>query len=363
MCRPAPSHVRTRFESSVDRDTTGLVWDTINRTPYAVDNSWGRNKDGVHEWLVAVRATFDIHPDGKVTLAEEQPPPRLAAEFNGEDGLSSLKYEADIVAPKPTTDVLINGTAYAPRGRPCQTFDIAMRVDTLQKNLRVFGDRLWWPSVAGMQPTPPKPVTEVPIVYERAYGGFDDKDPDPRHQRMDARNPVGRGVAANRKNLEGQLAHNFEYLSGRFDKVGPAGFGPLASYWSPRLELQGTYDVDWFKSRKPLLPLDWKPESLLCAPADQRSKRPLRGGEVVELLNLTQSGFLRFELPKIYLTYTTHFTTASGRRREEHRGQLSSVIIEPDAPRVVLVWTSSLLVHSNIDYLDETVVREKAYLS
>ena len=112
----------------------------------------------------------------------------------------------------------------------------------------------------------------------------------------------------------------------------------------------------------PLLPLDWSPQSLLCSPADQRPQRHLRGGELVELLNLTPQGVLRFALPKIYLTYTTHFATAAGRRIEEHRGRLSTVIIEPDIGRLSLVWQSALLVHKDKDDLEHTVVREKRYL-
>ena len=36
------------------------MWAVDNRTPYGVGRVWGRNKDGIHEWIVAVKATFDI---------------------------------------------------------------------------------------------------------------------------------------------------------------------------------------------------------------------------------------------------------------------------------------------------------------
>jgi hypothetical protein len=49
-------------------------------------------------------------------------------------------------------------------------------------------------------------------------------------------------------------------------------------------------------------------------------------------------------------------------RFEEHRSRLSAVIIEPDHPRVILVWTSSLRCPTDVDYLEETVIREKPYL-
>ena len=112
----------------------------------------------------------------------------------------------------------------------------------------------------------------------------------------------------------------------------------------------------------PRLPADWDPRALLCSPDDQRPASYLRGGELVRLTNLTPEGSLQFELPKIYLTFTTRFSVPSGVRTEEHRGRLSSVILEPDALRLSLVWVSSLTVMQDGDYLDETVVREKPYL-
>ena len=138
---------------------------------------------------------------------------------------------------------------------------------------------------------------------------------------------------------------------------------PPASVLSPvtghhDYELGGTYDEAWTTSRKPLLPNDWDPRSLQCAPADQQTAQPLRGGETVDLTNMTREGRLRFDLPRRHFVFTTHIDG----RREEHRGRLSSVIIEPDFPRVIMVWTTALTCRTNVDYLDETHIREKEYI-
>ncbi len=139
---------------------------------------------------------------------------------------------------------------------------------------------------------------------------------------------------------------------------------PLASAPSTAIgrragNCSGTYDEAWQKSRFPLLPEDWDPRSLLCSPADQRPENHLRGGELVELENLTPDGKLRFALPKVYL----RFRTRIDKRTEEHRARLATVIIEPDHPRVIMVWQSSLAVRTNGDYLDETIVqRETVHL-
>jgi hypothetical protein len=220
------------------------------------------------------------------------------------------------------------------------------------------GDRRWKKGLLGISPSAVKPLTEIPIVYERAYGGFDNKDPDPKKQRLDLRNPVGCGVAAKSRNRVGQPLPNFEYPNKNSIKSGPAGFGAIDSFWSPRREFWGTYDKAWEEQRRPLLPENWDPRSLLCSPEDQRTERHLRGGEPVELVNLTRDGLLRFFLPKVYLSFSTHIDG----RTEEHRSRLSTVIIEPDHPRLIMVWVSALLCRTDVDYLEETVVREKPYL-
>lgn len=329
------------------------MWRVKNDTPYASGRIWGRDKDGVHEWIVVVKGTFDIHPGGKLVRAEKQVEPLLVPECHGEDGKSSLRYEADLLGPKPTTDILLNGTAYAPKGRPATEFLVSLRVADVHKRIKVVGDRCWKSGLFGNVPSAAQPVVQVPIVYERSYGGFDQSNPDPTKQRIDARNPVGCGLVTE----TGLPVPNFEYPGQRIDKAGPAAFGPLASYWSPRREWQGTYDDAWREGRYPLPPADWHPRSLLCAPADQQPARHLRGGEPVELENLTRDGTLSFQLPKLYFGFRT---TING-RIEEHNGRLATVIIEPDLPRVILVWQSVLAVRNEVDYLDETVITEKEY--
>ena len=330
------------------------MWAVVNHTPSGTGRVWGRDKNGVHEWIVGVRATYDIAPNGELKLADEQVPPLLLPEYNGEDGVSSLRYDADLVGPKPATDVILNGTAYAPQGRPAAEFLVSMSVGGVRKVLKVVGNRTWEQGALGPKLSELEPITSVPIVYERAYGGFDQEDPDPRKQKIDLRNPTGCGMTSN----VGQSLPNFEYPSGNIKKAGPAGFGALASYWSPRMDLCGTYDEKWKKQRFPLLPDDWDPGSLLCSPEDQRSSGYLRGGEVVELENLTPDGKLRFTLPKVNFRFRTNIEG----RIEEHQGQLASVIIEPDFPRVILVWQSILSVRNNGDYLEETIVSEKVRL-
>jgi hypothetical protein len=152
-----------------------------------------------------------------------------------------------------------------------------------------------------------------------------------------------------------QPAHAVEYPAGEASKVGPAGFGPIDPAWLPRRALAGTYDEDWVKTRKPLLPGDYDPAFALCAPADQRLARPLTGGERFGLLNMTREGTLVFDLPRISLGFTSFF----GRKRRPHPALLATVLVEPEEERLSLVWQSTLRVPApETDSLDATEVAE-----
>lgn len=334
------------------------MWALNNKTPFAVGKAWGRDINGWHQWIVAVKATYRINTEGEPLLAEEQPPPLLAPEYFGEPGQSSLKYEADLIPSKPGTDILVNGTAYSPGGKPCTEFVTALKINGKQKAIKVLGERRWEQGLMGWKASSPKPVTSVPVRYEKAYGGFDNHDPNPKKQHWDPRNPVGLGIHNSQQIKEGDPLHQLEHLHGTPEKAGPAGFGAIDSYWSPRRELTGTYDRAWQEQRHPLLPLDWNPRCLHCAPQDQQTDKPLRGGEPIELIHLTPEGKLQFQLPRVHLGFTTHIDN----RVEEHRGQLASVIIEPDQQRLSMVWTTVLLCRNEVDYLDQTIIRQKRYV-
>lgn len=336
------------------------MWMLDNRTPYAAERTWVRDKHGAHHWVIAVKATFDIAPDGSLKLADQQQPPLHAAEYFGEPGVSSVKYEADLLPMKPATDFVVLANAYAPRGRPATSVPVSVRLETIQKILVVHGERVYYDGLSGVVPYRALPFVSKPIRYELAYGGMDTSDPDPQRHGYDSRNPVGLGYAVDVRRLVGTRAHAIEYTNGDAARMGPAGFGPIASYWSPRLEYGGTYDARWQRTKSPLLPDDYDDRHTLCSPSDQRPKGYLYGGELVELVHMTEDGVLRFQLPKVYLTYTTWL----GRRREEHRGRMVSVIVEPHERRLMVVWQTSLPVRAReVDYLDKTIIREKPYLT
>jgi len=330
------------------------MWTLFNHTPYAADRNWTRDKEGVHWWIVAVRATFEIASDGRLTLDDEQLAPVLAPEYFGSPGKSSLRYDSDLLNVKPATDLLLIASAHAPGGQPAATVPVSLRLANFQKQLLVHGDRV---HQRGGTISAPRPFITRPIRYELAFGGSDFSDPDPRNHRIDERNPIGRGFAVESSRLVDTPAYSVENPNARRASAGPAGFGPIDPAWLPRRALAGTYDERWERTKRPLLPDDYDPAYALSSPIDQRLPRPLLGGELVELVNMTPQGKLLLTLPRLSL----EFTSAFGRRREPHGPpQLATVLIEPDEGRLSLVWQSTLRVPApEADYLDGTAIVER----
>jgi hypothetical protein len=333
------------------------MWQVDNRTPFAAERAWVRDRDGAEVWLVALKCTFDILPDGTTAVSGKQPPVLRAPEFYGEPGKSSLKYESDLVLTKKTTDIIVLGHAYAPAGQPVTQRDVGFRLGAVQKVLRVFGDRTW----GTMGPSTPRPFVRMPLVYERAYGGVDRRSAHPERD-WEWRNPVGVGFAVSSDNAPGLPVPNIEYpnhcLRSWSDRPPPAGFGPIGSHWQPRVGFSGTYDDRWMQTRHPLLPEDFDDRFFQVTAPDQQSPQFLRGGESVALLGMTPDGAtLRFQLPRVFPGFETRFYDGSGRLHAERK--LHTVIIEPDFPRVSLVWHSALPCHFKVQKLDRTIVTLK----
>jgi hypothetical protein len=339
------------------------MWEVDNRTKYAHNHSWDRDRDGAEVWIVVVKSTFSILPDGSTTPADKQPAVCSVPEYLGAPGESSLRLDTDLIRVKPATDVVVLGHAHAPHGRPVTHLAVTLKTIAFEKTLRVSGDRYWRKTRAGVSLTSPEPFVTIPIVYERAFGGRRRSD-DPMVVDVIDRNPVGTGFGDELETAGEMRAPNVEYPSELVSSVTkrprPAGFGPLSAHWMPRRQWAGTYDAKWERDRKPLVPEDLDDRFFLSAPDDQQLRAHLVGGESIELRNMTPNGLLRFDLPKVTLGFETVFTTGEA---VLHRPVLHTVIVEPDYPRVSLVWQTSLRCHARVLKLDHTRVTEKVRLN
>jgi hypothetical protein len=292
--------------------------------------------DGAGHWVVVVKGTYLIDDAGRTKLAKEQEPVCLAAEYLGEDGLSSLLREVETNYVHPGTDVLLNATAYGPGGQPTREMRATVAVGPLRKELIVVGDRQWKEGVSGLVATSPVPFQSMPICYERAYGGVAPDGID-----FDPRNPIGAGYAGNELPLD-QALPNIENPTARVksprDQPPLAGFGAIAGHWTPRRELAGTYDETWRRSQAPLYPHDLRPEFFCCSSEALHSPAPLVGGERIQLEGLSPSGMISCSVPREAIAVDTWI----GSGRHTQTPQLDRVILEPDDKRIILVWRASV---------------------
>ena len=308
--------------------------------------------------MVAVRATFDIAADGRVTPAEVQEPVSRSAEYPDKPGSTGPLYDVDLVRVKNATDILLNGHAYAPPGRPVPEREVRLTVGSVSKSLVVYGDRLWEKRMLRRVPSAPVLFERLPIVYERAFGGCRRDASDSATEAFPP-NPIGVGYNAETSPTQARLPNVIDPgappIRSVADTTVPAGFGAIDCAWEPRRSLAGAYDDVWLATRSPLVPNDFDERFFNCAPVDQQADGYLRGGERVELTNLSATNQLVFELPRVRLGFDTRIAG----RLHHHRASLHTVLIEPDRERLVMVWHTSLRCHDAVYQLERTTVFEK----
>lgn len=302
--------------------------------------------DGFEHLLVVVKATFGITKKG-LTLLDEQPPIRTADEYDGDPATSSISAAAETAPSKPGTDVLVTGCAFPTPGSRTEAF-VSLKLAGLSKALKAVGDRVWERRAFGMRATPPSPFIKMPILYERAYGGTDDSNPDAKDRL--ATNPVGIGFRAkrSRRPIEGSSLPNFEDpgdpMKSPTQILQPMSLGPIAPSWSPRPELAGTYDGSWMTERMPLLPDDFDSGYFQVAPPDQIIQGHIRGAEAVEILGMRPEGALRFALPSV----RPEVIVKLGASRIVPPCGCDTVVIDCEKLQVSLVWRARQVVQGRV---------------
>ncbi|HEW98794.1 MAG: DUF2169 domain-containing protein [Candidatus Parabeggiatoa sp. nov. 3] len=317
----------------------------VNVTKMAAGYAPGRLKDGTACLVLVAKGTFTIPTEPKASpkLVPEQPKPYNSDGYAGDPASSYALFENDYPPFKPFCDVLLHGSAYTKNGEPTECVRVGLVVGTsLRKQFNVIGDRTWSYYIFGCKPSQPSRFTQLPINWERAYGGTDNFDPE--RMKMYQANPIGTGYWPKTPDakIEDLPVPNTEEIGNPIQKTtgkyAPQGFGPIGRHWSPRVKYAGTYDQQWQEQRAPYLPDDFDERFYQCAPADQQIPY-LQGGETVQLVNLSPHGILQFSLPKVEVPMTVI-------RLDGYRESLSPVIdtliLEPDKGIFSFVWRTHL---------------------
>jgi hypothetical protein len=323
----------------------------LNATGMPAGYTLGMQPDGRELLVVAIKGTFAIPQNGKEPiLAAEQVPLFEADIFTGEPGFSAPLYESDYAPHKPRCDVLLNGSAYAPGGKPVRRVRVSLQVGSLSKSFDVVGNRVWKKRLFFVRASKPEPFTVMPISYNNAFGGVDNTHEQEKKHRAYFTNPVGIGFHSNRKAkfVQNRPLPNAEESGKRIKKphgkYSPMAFGPIGRSWPPRPKYAGTYDDNWLENVFPFLPADFDDAYYQSALSDQQIDY-LRGGEEIILRNLTPQGHTRFQIPQI--TIPVVFFLKKGETHRTH-GITDTLVLEPDASRFMITWRASLPLKKNI---------------
>lgn len=281
-----------------------------NATDFVVHPASLYGHDG--ERVVAiVKSTWVLHAEGKGSEKKRRSPElvfaprelargiRFADIHWGDPAATSIRFPADLAIDKPGTDVVIVADACAPGGTPAPHIDVKVAVGPLERMLRAHGPRAW--SSKGTAVGAATPAARVPLRWELAFGGRDEVELGVFIE--EPRNPVGRGIVADRAKLEGAPAPQIEAVELPIRSVEsptePVGVGAVGRHWEPRRSHMGTYDPAWLDTRAPLPPKDEDPRYAVFGAPGLHAKTPLRGGEAVTLVNLSpRAPTLRFSLPR-----------------------------------------------------------------
>ncbi len=314
-----------------------------NNTPFKPGMALFPDQDGVDTFYAIMKATFTLG-DKKVRIAQDQVPPFAADEYWDKPGESSLRYASDMHLGKLSTDVVLNGQAWAPKGIMAQYIDTAVMVAERQKVIRVFGDRWFIKGFGGLSITEPEPFESLPIVYERAFGGTHIIDEEKGKIKGEERNPIGIGFKGKHSasELDRQPVPNLEDPARPFKGVSNSGlpvcYGFIAPNWMPRLQYAGTYDETWQKNRMPYLPEDFDMRFFSAACSELTFDRYLEGGEPVELHNVSPQGLIKFNLPVCKFNVSVQIKG----KTEKLDMKCETVLFEPDENRFSMVWRDSI---------------------
>lgn len=335
----------------------------INATRMVAGYTMGIEPSGRELLVVVIKGTFQLPRTAEepLRLADEQLPLVMADTFTGEPGFSAPVYEVDFAPRKKRCDVLLLGSAYAPGGCPATRVQVGLRVGAMAKTFSVIGDRHWRVGISGVSASEPDPFVTMPISYDRAFGGVDNKPEDPSKHAAFMPNPVGRGFRKHLRSewVDGAPLPNTEEVNRPVTQTDsdyrPMSLGAIGRGWEPRYRYAGTYDQNWLDNVFPFLPADFDEQYYQAAPLDQQINGPL-GGQEVTLLNLTPDGRRSFVIPSFDAPVNVFPKKGE---REDLKATLDTIVLEPDQERLTMTWRVARPLKRNMFEIAQVLVGKK----
>jgi hypothetical protein len=333
--------------------------DIRNGTAFAYESLMLMDEEAVPQFVPLIQGTYSILPDGIVEFLEEQPPINIVGEWYGDPAESSMRLEPQMAFAKSATDVVMLGHAHAQHAGTTR-MQVGIRIGQTQKLATVMGDRRLVKHSGSVHVSDPEPFEKMPLVYERAFGGWDRRAERENQHSYEARNPAGTGFRDPSADSDDEFAlPNIEHPDHPYRQYGdtppPVGFGFIPPNWQPRAGLAGTFDQVWSQSRKPLLPRDFDRRFYNAASVGLVAPGFLQGGESVVTLNVAVQGRFEFALPQE--ATPQFFVELRGRNYLQLAAQLDTVIIDMDQLVLTLQWRAHAAVRGGMDDVVSVEVR------
>lgn len=242
-------------------------------SPFAVRGLVWEHDAGQHTLTVVCKVTYALCPGSSPVAPEREYINERDNHWDDDDG-RSVYAPTDLVPFKDIPEVMLVGSAYAPRGEPVRSAVVRLAVGDVDKSFEVFGQRM----INREGETSEGALwTQMPLRYERAAGG--DRSWNPVGVDPDAVDSFGRRTLPNLAPLGADLDET--------EPVRAVGFGPLSSSWPVLREKLGRRASSWSSEHWAETPLgdDFDGSYFQVAPEDQRLAL-LRPDEPILLENL-----------------------------------------------------------------------------
>jgi hypothetical protein len=248
--------------------------DILASPPFVTGAITWQEQQGQWTLTLVCKATYSLEPHISTLAAE--PEGLNDRDNHWDDDLEKSLYAPTDLAPvKPSPEVLLVGSAFAPRGEPVLSVFARIVVGSLDKSIEVFGPRSFGSDGALQEGAR---WTQMPLRYERAAGGEGSWNP----VGIDPELPDGHG----RRTLPNLQSPDVTVVEPG-TAIAPVGFGPISARWPVRREKLGALAAAWSDERWTEIPLgfDFDGSFFQSAPRDQLIEE-IRPDEPIVLENL-----------------------------------------------------------------------------
>ncbi len=320
--------------------------DLENRSHWSAGLFPGYDRGGEFQLTLVFKAGYSFDASGGLTPLPETARIEAADRYRGEPGESSLAAASESVPFKKGGELILSGTAYPPgNSRTVMEASVRIRMEgdhLWEKTVRVFGRRCWKKKFMSATPGSPGPLGPTPLIYEHAYGGASAGN----SEKIFPPNPVGKGYSETgwrigRLDLP-ELEVGPKFITAPGQRVDPAGFGPIAPTWEPRLSDFRAFDPKATAWGGPPFGKATPADLWNAAPHDQRFPRPFRGGETLHLQGLVKDApvdGVQFRVP--VLRPKLHLIVDGGVR--SLLPCCDTLRIDADRQVIELIWRAGVL--------------------